>query len=338
MHPSESMERISGLVSVVIPAYNAEGSLRRCIESVLGQTHKFLEVIVINDGSIDGTETIAQTYGDQIRYVYQENKGETSARNTGFAMARGEFITFLDHDDHWHLEFVKTCVEFLHEHPEAIAVSVGSEHQTALKDTPITTPSFLSESSAMAKSSFLIENFFEFWARHNHICAGSAMLRGSLIDKAGGQRSDIVLSGDIEYWAYLATFGKWGFIPRVLLFVDGTQITRGNLYQKFYNRYSHCSSVENWEARVTPRLKAEDISGFKRVRGRVATWYIFAKVFVRRDSEAFLIAQKYKNHLEGRVGSLWRMGLIVGKLSWKFMCVLVRFRIRVQYYLRDKKL
>jgi hypothetical protein len=89
------------------------------------------------------------------------------------------------------------------------------------------------------------------------------MLRGSLIDQAGGQRTDLVLSGDMEYWAYLATFGPWGFIPRVLLHIDGRQIARGKLYEKFYNRFRRCANGRKLGAAHHPALEG---SGLVRLR------------------------------------------------------------------------
>jgi glycosyltransferase involved in cell wall biosynthesis len=332
------MEWQKDLVSVVVPAYNAEKSLRRCIESILGQTYSPVEIIIVNDGSVDETERIAKRFGSRITYVVQENQGETAARNNGFSLSKGEFITFIDHDDYWHPEFVKTCAGFLHDHPETVAVSVGSEHASALKDVKLFMPAFLSDISQQKEDAFIINNFFDFWAKHNHICAGSAMLRHSLIDEAGGQRTDLALSGDIEYWAYLCTFGKWGFVPRVLLFVDGTQVQQGSLYKKYYERYNRCSTIESWQSRIIPRLKEIDWSGFERVRGRVATWYIFAKVFVRRDAEALRTAQTYKDHLEGKFGTIWRIGIWAGWLSWKPLCMLLRLRTRIQYYIKGKEL
>jgi glycosyltransferase involved in cell wall biosynthesis len=331
-------ERIIDIVSVVIPAYNAEKSIRRCIESVIAQTYEPIEIIVVNDGSTDRTEDILRTFEDRITYVSQDNQGETSARNRGFALSRGEFITFIDHDDHWHPGFVKSCVDFLRKHPETIAVSAGSEHRSALKDHAATMPSFLSQSPEKSADAFVIGNFFDFWAEHNHICAGSAMLRGILLDKAGGQRTDLALSGDLEFWAYLATFGKWGFIPKVLLFVDGTQVQSGRLYEKFYERYKRCASVESWQERILPRLKPEDMPGFQKVRGRIATWFTFAKVFVKEDAEAFTIAKTYKNYLEGKFGTLWRIGLFAGWLTWKPLCILLRFRTKIQYNLRSRRI
>ena len=326
------------LVSVVIPAYNAAKSIKRCIEGALAQTYKPTEIIVVNDGSIDSTEDIVKSFGEKIIYTAQKNQGETAARNKGFSYAKGEFVTFIDHDDYWHQEFVTSCVSFLRENADASAVSVGSEHASALGGQIIYMPVFLSDPKRQSEPPFVIENFFDYWAKHNHICAGSVMLRHDLLNKAGGQRTDLALSGDLEYWAHLGTFGKWGFIPRLLLFVDGTQVHRGDLYEKYYSRYKKCSTLESWESRIISRLRDEDWSGFKRVRGRVATWYIFAKVFVGEDSEAFKMAKTYKKYLEGKFGKVWKVGLSGGWLTWMPLCYLIRLRTRIQYFLREKKL
>ena len=337
--PQSKPDRIPGLVSVVIPAFNAEKSVRRAIDAALNQTYPHVEVIVVNDGSTDGTEAIVQSYGDRVRYVRQENVGETAARNRGFAMSRGEFITLVDHDDWWEPQFVQTCVDFLSEHPEAVAVSTAHDHQTALKEGIHVRPAYLAaKPQAAAGEAVVLERFFDFWHEHDHICAGSAMLRGSLIDQAGGQRTDLVLSGDMEYWAYLATFGKWGFSPQILLHVDGTQVARGKLYEKFHNRFSRCASIESWEKRIIGRLDPADRPGFEKLRGRVANGYVFAKVFVGNDAEARDTARAYAKDLEGKFGKLWRLGLTVGVVSWAPLCRVVRLRTRIQYYLAGRKL
>lgn len=91
------------LVSVVIPAYNAESTIKRCIESVLGDAHKSVEIIVVDDGSTDRTAeyigNLASSCPEVIRLVRQPNRGACAARNAGMDAARGEFIQFLDSDD-----------------------------------------------------------------------------------------------------------------------------------------------------------------------------------------------------------------------------------------------
>jgi glycosyltransferase involved in cell wall biosynthesis len=92
---------IAGLVSVIIPAYNAAGFLSDAIDSALAQQYPHLEVVVVDDGSIDDPCEVASRYGDRVRCVRQDNAGPAAARNRGIRMAGGEFLAFLDADDLW---------------------------------------------------------------------------------------------------------------------------------------------------------------------------------------------------------------------------------------------
>lgn len=86
-------------ISVIIPTYNRREFLARAIDSVLDQSWQDFELIVVDDGSTDGTARSVAGYGVQVRYLYQENRGPAAARNTGVRAAEGEFIAFLDSDD-----------------------------------------------------------------------------------------------------------------------------------------------------------------------------------------------------------------------------------------------
>lgn len=90
------------LVSIIIPVYNGENYLKEAIESALAQTYKNIEIIVINDGSNDNTEKIALNYCSKIRYFSKENGGVASALNLGIQEAKGEYISWLSHDDKYY--------------------------------------------------------------------------------------------------------------------------------------------------------------------------------------------------------------------------------------------
>ena len=93
---------IQPLVSVVIPAFNAEAFLNKCLTSVCRQSYTNLEIILINDGSTDNTEKICnewKTDDRRIIYTAQENCGQGLARNRGISLAKGEYLTFIDADD-----------------------------------------------------------------------------------------------------------------------------------------------------------------------------------------------------------------------------------------------
>jgi glycosyltransferase involved in cell wall biosynthesis len=88
-------------VSVVIPVYNGEQYLREAIESVLGQDYRPIQLIVVDDGSTDRSADIARSFGSDVHYRFQPNRGIGAARNTGTELARGSFLAFLDADDVW---------------------------------------------------------------------------------------------------------------------------------------------------------------------------------------------------------------------------------------------
>jgi glycosyltransferase involved in cell wall biosynthesis len=91
-------------VSVIIPTYNRKNMIGDAIQSVLNQTHRNFEIIIIDDASDDNTEEVVKSFNDvRIKYIlHKENKGGSAARNTGIKKARGKFIAFLDSDDWWH--------------------------------------------------------------------------------------------------------------------------------------------------------------------------------------------------------------------------------------------
>lgn len=104
------------LVSVIIPVFNGGRYLTAAIDSVLAQTYRPVEVVVVDDGSTDNSADIARSYKN-IHYVYQQNQGVAIARNTGLDAARGDYIALLDADDTWPAHKLKTQVNFLIQHP-----------------------------------------------------------------------------------------------------------------------------------------------------------------------------------------------------------------------------
>lgn len=96
--------------SLIIPAYNVEKYIKKCLDSVLNQTYNNYEIIIINDGSTDNTSKILESYksNKKIKIINQENKGLSSARNTGVSNAKGDYILFIDSDDFIEKELLET--------------------------------------------------------------------------------------------------------------------------------------------------------------------------------------------------------------------------------------
>ncbi len=107
----------SPLVSVIVPVYNGERYLGYALQSILDQDYRPLEIIVVDDGSVDSTAPLARSFED-VRYVYQANRGHGAAMNTGIGLAEGEFLAFLDADDLWAPHKLSIQVRYMIEHPE----------------------------------------------------------------------------------------------------------------------------------------------------------------------------------------------------------------------------
>lgn len=158
-------------VSVIIPTYNRKDYVQEAIDSVLAQTYTDYEIIVVDDGSTDGTgEALQARYGDRIRYVWQENQGESVARNRGIEMARGEYVAFLDSDDMWLPEKLEKQIAFLSENPEiklvfssAVMIDAGgriigddSRKATATPPKPLTLEELCFRTHVLSTSTVLM--------------------------------------------------------------------------------------------------------------------------------------------------------------------------------------
>ena len=119
-------------VSVIMPAYNSEVYIRESIDSVLAQTFADFELIVVDDGSTDTTAAIAESYSDsRIRLIRQLNRGVSVARNTGLEASQGQFITFLDSDDLYYPDFLKTLHRLIQSNQTEMSFSNYSESDCA---------------------------------------------------------------------------------------------------------------------------------------------------------------------------------------------------------------
>jgi glycosyltransferase involved in cell wall biosynthesis len=123
------------LVSIVIPVYNGANYLREAIDSALAQTYDNCEVLVINDGSDDNgaTEALARSYGDRVRYFYKENCGVASAVNYGLKKMRGDYFSWLSHDDWYKPEKISKQVEELKNSPDYISCTGYAYYQQQTK-------------------------------------------------------------------------------------------------------------------------------------------------------------------------------------------------------------
>lgn len=158
---------MSGLVSVIIPVYNAEGYVKFAIDSVLGQTYKNIEIILIDDCSRDNSLEIIKQYEEKHSNIYveqmQQNGGVAKARNRGMELAKGKYVAFLDSDDVWEAEKLERQIEKLTTMDDACLSYTGiefidqnSNHIKYVKVPEKMTYSNLLRNTAIATSSVVV--------------------------------------------------------------------------------------------------------------------------------------------------------------------------------------
>lgn len=123
------------LVSCVVPVYNGERFVTEALDSIFGQTHQPLEVIVVDDGSTDGTAQALAGLGCGIRTIRQENQGPAAARNAGLGVASGRYVGFLDADDLWHADKLERQLARFEARPELMACFASFRNVSGVEST-----------------------------------------------------------------------------------------------------------------------------------------------------------------------------------------------------------
>ena len=197
-------------VSIVIPTYNRAGFVREAITSVLQQDYPDVDLIVVDDGSRDDTAAVVSGFGPAVRYLYQENRGVSAARNRGVAASTGGLIAFLDSDDLWLPSKVSAQVAYFEAHPDAQACHTD--------EIWIRRGVRVNERRIHRK-----HGGWQFLASLPRclISPSAVMLRRTLWDRLGGFDETLPACEDYDLWLRLTAIAPVGFLPERLVVKRG---------------------------------------------------------------------------------------------------------------------
>lgn len=203
---------MSNKVSIIMPVLNGAKYIGEALDSILAQTYKNYELIVVNDGSTDATDEHVRAYMDRIDIKvvrHTECQGIAASVNDGFRHASGDSITFLDHDDVWKPHMLATQVAHLEQHPD-----VGMVHSDFQTIDPL--GNVIEESVALCRNRQRPSGrVFRELFLDSFIAATSVLIRKECIDKLGGF-DETLLWGDYHLWLRIARNYKIDYIPQVL--------------------------------------------------------------------------------------------------------------------------
>lgn len=195
--------------SIVIPLYNKEKYIRKTLESVFFQHFSDYEIIIVNDGSSDkGGEIVKELADPRIRYYETENRGVSSARNTGISLSEGKFIAFLDADDYWYPHFLEEIHTYICRFPQqkVFATAIEFEYKSKISKA---------EYSIKRTSDYEIVNYFEASCKQTAICSSSGAFEKSIFESTGVFDTNVKRGEDTDLWVRIGLHHKVLFIWQV---------------------------------------------------------------------------------------------------------------------------
>jgi len=283
--------------SIVIPLYNKEKYIERAIDSVLSQTVRSFELIVVNDGSIDKSSLLVQNYEDsRIRLINQRNQGVSVARNTGILHAKEEYITFLDADDEWMPDFLENITKLIFKFPNAQAYATAYQKEM-MEDLQEVSFSKL----PMRPWSGIIENLFKVLIYDSPPITSSTVCIQKKVFKYIGLFPEGIKRGeDIDMWIRLFLYCDIAFTTetKAILHYDdvGSSLMLSGISEE--NLYA----LKQLESKLTQKqIPKKYIKDVKKTISKLLGWEIDACIISKKYRQAWqYILDKRMRMLPGK--------------------------------------
>ncbi|MDD5680054.1 MAG: glycosyltransferase [Candidatus Omnitrophica bacterium] len=197
-------------ISVIIPTYNRANYICNAIDSVLAQTYKDFEIIVVDDGSTDNTKEILTTYGGSAKYIYQQNQGVSSARNRGIKEAIGEYVAFLDSDDEWDERKLEKQVKLFEKEPSVYLQYCYARFVNVQEKRDFIMPEYVTRTF----EDLVLSHYKN---KNADLPTSTVMIRKLCFDQIGCFDENLPCIEDYELWLRIAKKFAIGFIPEILV-------------------------------------------------------------------------------------------------------------------------
>jgi glycosyltransferase involved in cell wall biosynthesis len=227
------------MTSVIIPTFERAAFLAEAIDSVLAQTEKDFEFIVVDDGSTDHTREAVASYENRIRYFFQPNAGAAAARNLGIRQAAGKFITFLDSDDLWLPKKLARQIAWMAAHPENLLCYTD--------EIWIRRGVRVNQKKLHAKTGGWI---YPLCLPRCVISPSSVLMRRELFDAVGAFDEQLPVCEDYDLWLRVAARFEVGFIPEPLIVKRGGHAGQLSQSEVGIDRYRVAALMKIYESGV----------------------------------------------------------------------------------------
>lgn len=270
------------MISVVIPLYNKEKQIAHTLQSVLNQTFQDFEIVIVDDGSTDGSvDEVKKLTDPRIRLICQKNAGVSAARNRGIEEAKSDLIAFLDADDEWKPEYLATQYHLYQKYPECSVYACNYEFRDSKGKV---TPTIIRKLPFTGEDGIL-SNYFEVAiCSHPPICSISIMVKKQAIQAIGGFPIGIKSGEDLLTWARLAINEKISYsrLPLAVFIKDE------NLFNEDQQqRFPEIKDVVGIELRA---LYENNKS--KELKMYIALWHkMRVRIFIDKKSRKFAIKE-----------------------------------------------
>lgn len=200
----------ASLVSVVVTCYNYGRYLSGCLDSVLAQTYRNLEIVLVNDGSTDDTDAVVDPYMSlpNFRYIKQKNAGQANAKNTGIRHCDGDFIAFLDADDRWLPEKIARQIALFRDPEVGVVYCLAGYLDEESRSVQYRMQSeYLQPRRGRVTDWLVYDNFVQF---------SSTVVRRECLDKFGSFDESLTMGIDWDLWLRISTSYRFDYVPEEL--------------------------------------------------------------------------------------------------------------------------